>query len=57
LLVQEVPPASPVVTLRLAPRRKKKGVKWNEDVIDNEHLDKKSSKRTCRFSPAATPPS
>lgn len=31
------------VTLRLAPRRKKK-VSWQGDTIDNEHLNKKSSK-------------
>ncbi|GAQ88349.1 protein phosphatase 1 regulatory subunit 11 [Klebsormidium nitens] len=36
------------VTLRLAPRRKKK-VSWKGDTIDNEHLNKKSSKKCCIF--------
>lgn len=36
------------ITLRLRPRRKK-GVKWTEETIDNEHLGKKSSKKCCIF--------
>jgi hypothetical protein len=31
------------VTLRLAPRKKKK-VSWQGDTVDNENLNKKSSK-------------
>ncbi|EIE27775.1 hypothetical protein COCSUDRAFT_52266 [Coccomyxa subellipsoidea C-169] len=38
-----------IVTLRLTPRRKKKAVKWSEDVVDNEFLNKKSSKKCCIF--------
>ncbi|CAL5224449.1 g7138 [Coccomyxa viridis] len=38
-----------IITLRLAPRRKKKAVKWAGDVVDNEHLNKRSSKKCCIF--------
>ncbi|GAX83928.1 hypothetical protein CEUSTIGMA_g11352.t1 [Chlamydomonas eustigma] len=37
------------LTLRLVPRRKKKGVKWSQEVVDNEFLGKKSSKKCCIF--------
>mmetsp|Transcript_35461 Transcript_35461/g.78679 ORF Transcript_35461/g.78679 Transcript_35461/m.78679 type:complete len:118 (+) Transcript_35461:134-487(+) len=37
------------LTLRLVPRRKKKSVKWSEEVVDNEFLGKKSSKKCCIF--------
>lgn len=37
------------VTLRLVPRRKKKSVKWAEDVVDNEFAGKKKSKKCCIF--------
>lgn len=46
-------PVSDVVTLRLAPCRrrtkKNKGVQWAEDVVDNEFLGRKSSKKCCIF--------
>lgn len=34
------------LVLRLVPKKKqrKKGVKWAEDVVDNEHLNKRKSK-------------
>lgn len=38
--------------LRLGPG--KKGVKWTEDVVDNEHMGRKSSKRECRSRQAPT---
>lgn len=39
-----------VLVLRLNnEERKKPGVTWTEDTIDNEHMDKKSSKRCCIF--------
>eukprot|EP00887_Chlorella_sp_A99_P007687 scaffold20.g7687.t1 len=47
--------AQPAVTehlvLRLAPRKKqkKKGVKWAEGVVDNEHMNKRKSKKCCIF--------
>lgn len=36
----------------LSPRKKakkKKAVQWAEDVVDNEHMGKKSSKKCCIF--------
>lgn len=36
------------VVLRLRPR-KKKGVKWTEETVDNEGLGRKSSKKCCIF--------
>eukprot|EP00250_Pteridium_aquilinum_P013135 c21153_g1_i1 orf=417-821(-) len=42
------PPAGQVLTLRLAPRRKKK-VTWDAGTVDNEFLNKKSSKKCCIF--------
>ncbi|CAN0050035.1 unnamed protein product [Phaeothamnion confervicola] len=36
----------PVLTLRLSARRH---VEWGQDVVDNEGMDKKSSKRCCIF--------
>ncbi len=41
------PPTSPVLTITLKSRKKKKAVKWDDTVVDNEHLNKKSSK--CRL--------
>lgn len=35
--------------LRLVPRRKKKGVKWADGVLDNEGMGKKSSKKCCIY--------
>lgn len=32
------------LVLRLQPKR---GVRWDEQVVDNEGMNKKSSKRTC----------
>lgn len=43
------PPPAEVLTLRLMPRRKKKAVRWSNDVVDNEHMNKKSSKKCCVF--------
>lgn len=34
-------------TVHLRPRTKKKGVKWDEDVVDNEDMGKRSSKSTA----------
>lgn len=45
---QRPPQAQTVVTLRLAPRMKKK-VSWREDTVDNEHMQKKKSKICCIF--------
>jgi len=44
--------ASDVVRLRLVPcqqRTKKKKVHWAADVVDNEFLGRKSSKKCCIF--------
>ncbi|KAA6417434.1 MAG: phosphatase inhibitor [Trebouxia sp. A1-2] len=38
-----------VLTLRLAPRRKAKAVRWSEEVVDNESMNKKKSKKCCIF--------
>ncbi|KAL3130757.1 hypothetical protein ABBQ38_000102 [Trebouxia sp. C0009 RCD-2024] len=38
-----------VLRLRLAPRRKAKAVRWSEDVVDNELMNKKKSKKCCIF--------
>eukprot|EP00752_Nemacystus_decipiens_P008900 g7945.t1 len=43
---QEEAAAPPVVTLRLRPRP---SVTWGADVINNEGMGKKSSKRCCIF--------
>ncbi|KAK9815789.1 hypothetical protein WJX72_009494 [[Myrmecia] bisecta] len=38
------------LTLRLVPRRrKKKAVRWTDDVVDNEFMNKKKSKKCCIF--------
>ncbi|KAK9837945.1 hypothetical protein WJX74_008227 [Apatococcus lobatus] len=38
------------LTLRLKPRpRSRKAVKWAEDVVDNEEMNKKKSKKCCIF--------
>mmetsp|Transcript_21919 Transcript_21919/g.39078 ORF Transcript_21919/g.39078 Transcript_21919/m.39078 type:complete len:116 (-) Transcript_21919:203-550(-) len=37
------------VTLRLVPRRPRKGVKWTNETVDNEGLGRKSSKKCCIF--------
>jgi Protein phosphatase inhibitor len=36
-----------ILRLKAAPPQKKTVVQWSEDTVDNEHLGKKSSKRTC----------
>lgn len=42
--------AAETVTLRLVPRRKKKSVKWSEDVVEvNENSGKQKSKKCCIF--------
>lgn len=38
-----------VLKLRLAPRRNKKKVTWKEGTINNEFMNKKSSKKCCIF--------
>lgn len=38
--------AKPALVLALKPKPR---VTWAEDVVDNEHMDKKSSKRCCIF--------
>jgi protein phosphatase 1 regulatory subunit 11 len=44
------PTISDAVTLRLVPRRKKKSVKWAEDVAEiNENSGKRKSKKCCIF--------
>jgi len=45
---EQPPPQVQTVTLRLAPRMKKK-VSWREDTVDNEHMQKKKSKICCIF--------
>ncbi|KAL6780445.1 FAP255 [Auxenochlorella protothecoides x Auxenochlorella symbiontica] len=50
--VEEQPAAQEHLVLRLAPRRKKKpkkGVQWAEDVVDNETLNRRKSKKCCIF--------
>ncbi|GLJ17100.1 hypothetical protein SUGI_0295800 [Cryptomeria japonica] len=42
------PPTQQVLTLRLAPRRRKT-VTWKEGTVDNEFMNKKSSKKCCIF--------
>ncbi|KAH7292836.1 hypothetical protein KP509_28G001000 [Ceratopteris richardii] len=44
--IAEAPPAPQVITLRL---RRKKKVTWKEGTIDNEFLNKRSSKKCCIF--------
>lgn len=39
-----------VVSLNLKPRKPKRSVKWTEDVIDNEHMNKKKSNSSLRAS-------
>ncbi|KAK9836350.1 hypothetical protein WJX81_007690 [Elliptochloris bilobata] len=43
------PAPTEVLTLRLVPRRKKKAVRWANDVVDNEEMNKKKSKKCCIF--------
>jgi protein phosphatase 1 regulatory subunit 11 len=45
---QPPPPEVQTLTLRLAPRMKKK-VSWREDTVDNEDMQKKKSKICCIF--------
>mmetsp|Transcript_37672 Transcript_37672/g.97188 ORF Transcript_37672/g.97188 Transcript_37672/m.97188 type:complete len:108 (-) Transcript_37672:1624-1947(-) len=40
-------PSEEVVRVRLRPQRK--AVKWDTNVVDNEHLHKKSSKICCIY--------
>lgn len=40
------PEAEEKLVLRLKPKR---GIKWDESVVDNEHMNKKSSKRALDF--------
>ncbi|KAI5072035.1 hypothetical protein GOP47_0012141 [Adiantum capillus-veneris] len=59
ITLQETPPSPPpatvvapsapqVLTLRLAPRRKKT-VSWQDGTVDNEFLNRRSSKKCCIF--------
>lgn len=44
----KTPPAGQVLRLKLAPRRKKR-VTWVAGTVDNEFMNKKSSKNCCIF--------
>eukprot|EP00892_Ulva_mutabilis_P000605 jgi/Ulvmu1/10545/UM064_0083.1 len=49
-----IPPSQPeesvgVMHLALAPKRRKKTIKWSDDTVDNEDLGKKKSKKCCVF--------
>jgi hypothetical protein len=48
VLVEQPPLESNVVTITLK-KKKNKSVRWHEDVIDNEFLNKKKSKSTRPF--------
>lgn len=50
LTLAETPPTPTrqVLTLRLTPRRRKK-VTWKEGTVNNEFMNKKSSKKCCIF--------
>ncbi|MCO5591719.1 hypothetical protein L7F22_045711 [Adiantum nelumboides] len=59
ITLRETPPPPPpapagplsapqVLTLRLAPRRKKT-VSWQDGTVDNEFLNRRSSKKCCIF--------
>ncbi|KAL3530379.1 hypothetical protein ACH5RR_009701 [Cinchona calisaya] len=37
------------LVLKLKPKKKKKKVSWKEGTVDNEFLNKKSSKKCCIF--------
>jgi len=54
LIVTETPPANDTNqnnVIRLTLKNKNKpSVKWTEDVVDNEFLNKKSSKKCCIYS-------
>ncbi|XP_054284953.1 E3 ubiquitin-protein ligase PPP1R11 [Macrosteles quadrilineatus] len=39
----------PTLRLRLKKPKSKKQVKWGEDTVDNEHLNKKKSKCCCIY--------
>mmetsp|Transcript_10871 Transcript_10871/g.18863 ORF Transcript_10871/g.18863 Transcript_10871/m.18863 type:complete len:116 (-) Transcript_10871:1091-1438(-) len=44
------PSTQETLTLTLVPRRRRKAIKWAEDVVEvNEHSGKKSSKKCCVF--------
>lgn len=43
------PIPKPLVTLTLKPRKDKRSVKWQENVVDNEDLEKKTSKKCCIY--------
>lgn len=38
-----------VLHLTLAPKRRKKSLKWSQDTVDNENLGKRKSKKCCIF--------
>jgi hypothetical protein len=46
VLVEQQPRESSVVKITLK-KKNNKTVRWHEDVIDNEFLNKKKSKSTC----------
>ncbi|EFN55081.1 hypothetical protein CHLNCDRAFT_134971 [Chlorella variabilis] len=50
---QQAASTSTHLVLRLMPKKKKKGkgVQWAEDVVDNEFMNKKKSKKCCIFHP------
>eukprot|EP01026_Neomeris_dumetosa_P041391 TRINITY_DN3429_c0_g1_i6.p3 TRINITY_DN3429_c0_g1~~TRINITY_DN3429_c0_g1_i6.p3 ORF type:complete len:100 (+),score=17.14 TRINITY_DN3429_c0_g1_i6:122-421(+) len=46
----QTPLQNRIVTLRLVPgRRKKKAVRWEDNVVDNEMMNKKKSKKCCIY--------
>ncbi|XP_077986634.1 E3 ubiquitin-protein ligase PPP1R11-like [Glandiceps talaboti] len=45
----ESPSRSPNVTLKLKKPKSDKKVKWDEDTVDNEHMNKKKSKCCCIY--------
>ncbi|CAH0390048.1 unnamed protein product [Bemisia tabaci] len=46
---QDVPPSIPAVRLKLKKPKSQKSVKWGEDTVDNENMNKKKSKCCCIY--------
>mmetsp|Transcript_5330 Transcript_5330/g.8249 ORF Transcript_5330/g.8249 Transcript_5330/m.8249 type:complete len:92 (-) Transcript_5330:445-720(-) len=42
-------PTPTTIQLHLARKPRRKGVRWADDTVDNEHLGKKSSKICCVY--------
>ncbi|TNV75143.1 hypothetical protein FGO68_gene4678 [Halteria grandinella] len=47
VLLEEQKQQPEIVTFTVKP--KKGGIKWTEDTIDNEHMNKKKSKICCQY--------